>query len=81
MDHSKEAAVRARAFQLWVESGYADGYQDHHWRQAEREIAEREKGNGEGAVAPAGQQIQDDPGRHSDGVSPHPSVLDAEPRR
>ncbi len=41
MDHSNEAAVRARAYQLWVESGYADGYQDQHWRQAEREIAER----------------------------------------
>ena len=81
MDHSKEAAVRARAYQLWVESGYADGYQDQHWRQAEREIAERGTGGDETAAAPAGQRLQDEPGRHSDGVSRHPSVLDPEPGR
>lgn len=83
MDHSKEAAVRARAYQLWVESGYADGYQDQHWRQAEREIAERgaEDGDGESAAAPAEQRGQIDPGRHSDGMSRHPSVLDPGPGR
>ena len=85
MDHSNEAAIRARAYQLWVESGYADGYQDQHWRQAEREIAERgaagENGAGEAAIVPADMRARDGAGRHSDGMSHHPSVLDPGPGR
>lgn len=91
MDNRDEAAVRARAYQLWVESGYADGYQDQHWRQAEREVAEREVA-GRGAVAAeaetgrgpqAGTAAGDRPrdARHSDGMSAHPSVLDPGPSR
>ena len=82
MDHSKEAAVRARAYQLWVESGYADGYQDQHWRQAEREIAERGTSEGNGAAEPAAPSAaRGDADRHSDGMSHHPSVLDPGPKR
>lgn len=85
MNASKEAAVKARAYQLWVESGYADGYQDQHWRQAEREIAERgaqgEQGEGEGAAAAPEKRTQGEAGRHSDGMSRHPSVLDPAPGR
>ena len=85
MDHSKEAAVRARAYQLWVESGYADGYQDQHWRQAEREIAERgspdENEIGEGATVPPERRMPLEERRHSDGMSHHPSVLDPGPGR
>lgn len=92
MDNRDEAAVRARAYQLWVESGYADGYQDQHWRQAEREVAERELAGrelaGRGAVdveAETGRGLQagDRPrdARHSDGMSAHPSVLDPGPSR
>lgn len=86
MDNRDEAAVRARAYQLWVESGYADGYQDQHWRQAEREVAERgvvdaeaETGRGPQAGTAAGDRPRD--ARHSDGMSAHPSVLDPGPSR
>lgn len=79
----REAAVRARAFQLWVESGHADGYQDQHWRQAEREIAERESvepdAAGRGAAPEELPRARDM--RHSDGMSGHPSVLDPGPGR
>ena len=86
MDHSKEAAVRARAYQLWVESGYADGYQDQHWRQAEREFDERARGEADGAVAvtsgaPVPSRADGQASRHSDGMSLHPSVLDPGPDR
>ena len=81
-DHSNDAAIRARAYQLWVESGYADGYQDAHWRQAEREIAEKAQGAearpGEASAAPAAAP---EDGRHVDGMSRHPSVLDPGPSR
>lgn len=83
MDHSKEAAVRARAYQLWVESGYADGYQDQHWRQAEREVAEKDGdgADGTGGAVQAPQPPSAGAGRHSDGMSRHPSVLDPGPGR
>ena len=83
MDHSKEAAVRARAYQLWEESGHADGSQEAHWRQAEREVAERAEGDGGqpgGGASPAAKP-KGAPGRHSDGMSSHPSVLDPGPSR
>ena len=82
-DHSNDAAIRARAYQLWVESGYADGYQDAHWRQAEREVAEKAQGTeprpDEGAAAQAA--VTPEGGRHVDGMSRHPSVLDPRPSR
>ncbi|WP_237476687.1 DUF2934 domain-containing protein [Lichenibacterium dinghuense] len=83
MDNRDEAAVRARAYQLWVESGYADGYQDQHWRQAEREVAERAAtGEGEArAEAAPDDRAGHRPQSHSDGMSSHPSVLDPAPSR
>ena len=82
VDHTREAAIRARAYQLWIEGGYADGQQDANWRQAEREIAERER-TAQAAPPVAHQTISSPPLRlaatnlpHSDGTSFHPSVLD-----
>ena len=79
MDHSREAAVRARAYQLWVESDYADGYQDQHWRQAEREILEQSAARHD-APAPEQQPAPRRPQVHSDGMSIYPSVIDPAPR-
>ena len=78
MDHSKEAAVRARAYQLWVESDYADGYQDQHWRQAEREIAEQSAAP-DATATPGEQRAPWRPQAHSDGMSTYPSVIDPGP--
>ena len=79
MDHSREAAVRARAYQLWVESDYADGYQDQHWRQAEREILEQSAGRHDDP-APDQQPAPQRPQVHSDGMSIYPSVIDPAPK-
>ena len=38
MENNQNEAVKARAYQLWVESGYAHGHDKEHWRQAEREL-------------------------------------------
>ena len=38
MDQGHGAAVSARAYQLWEESGWVHGHHKEHWRQAEREI-------------------------------------------
>ena len=83
VDYSKDAAIRARAYQLWVESGYADGSQDQHWRQAERETAEKARAGvaGEGGAVPAANERQGEAERHVDGISRHPSVLDPGPSR
>ena len=82
MNISNDAAIRARAYQLWEESGYADGSQDAHWRQAERELAARAQG-GEGPAAgeapPPAARGFGGAGRHSDGLSTFPSVLDPGP--
>ena len=78
MDHSKDAAIRARAYQLWVESGYAEGYHELHWRQAEREVAERGDADPEGAE-PSPARNAEEPVRHTDGLSTFPSVLDPGP--
>ncbi|MGI3903705.1 MAG: DUF2934 domain-containing protein [Janthinobacterium lividum] len=69
----KESAVRARAYQLWIESGYADGYQDAHWRQAEREMSRQT-----GEVSPPVRPIAQDH-RHIDGMSLYRSVIDPAP--
>lgn len=79
MDLCREAAIRARAYQLWVESGYADGYQDQHWRQAEREIAEQNAAPETAPIA-AKKRAPSRPRHHSDGMSLHPSVIDPGPR-
>ena len=42
MKHDREAAISARAHQLWVESGHAHGQAEQHWRQAECEHDEAE---------------------------------------
>ena len=83
-DHRDEAAIRARAYQLWEESGYADGSQDAHWRQAEREIAARvqsgEAGSPPDGIAPPAAPPTA-PSRHSDGMSMFRSVLDPPPAK
>ena len=83
-DHRDEAAVRARAYQLWEESGYADGSQDAHWRQAEREVAARaQAGEPDGppeGIAPQAPRPAAPP-RHSDGMSLFRSVLDPAPAK
>lgn len=33
-----EQQIRARAYQIWEESGCLDGCADEHWRMAEHEI-------------------------------------------
>ncbi len=71
----KDGAIRARAYQLWIESGYADGYQEAHWRQAEREMAALEEDD---SPLPLARPTMPDP-RHSDGMSRFPSVLDPGP--
>ena len=38
MDNSREEAIKARAYELWVESGYIHGQHEAHWRQAEQEL-------------------------------------------
>ena len=94
MNTSNDAAIRARAYQLWEESGYADGSQDAHWRQAEREIAARAQTGAEKAAAekagedrpgteasPSQRRPQGQAGRHSDGMSTFPSVLDPAPAK
>ncbi|WP_165361156.1 DUF2934 domain-containing protein [Lichenibacterium ramalinae] len=98
MNHSNDAAIRARAYQLWQESGYADGSQDAHWRQAEREVAARAQagedrhgtdpnGTGpsgadrDGEAAASRVRPRGTPGRHSDGMSTFPSVLDPAPAK
>ena len=42
MKQDREAAISARAHQLWEESGHAHGQHDDHWRKAEREYDEAE---------------------------------------
>ena len=82
MDHSKEAAIRARAYQLWVESGYAEGYHELHWRQAEREVAAREGAGSTDDEPPSSPgRIAGQPSHHTDGLSPFPSVLDPGPHK
>ncbi len=75
ISHSKESAIRARAYQLWIESGYADGYQDAHWRQAEREIGKQTEGC---EVSPPARPVAQDH-RHVDGMSLYRSVIDPAP--
>ncbi len=38
MDRDLEQRIRARAHELWEQSGRVDGQADEHWRQAEREL-------------------------------------------
>lgn len=75
ISHGRDSAIRARAYQLWIESGYADGYQETHWRQAEREIGEQSERS---EISPiAAPMIRDN--RHVDGMSRYPSVIDPAP--
>jgi hypothetical protein len=36
-----EEEVRRRAYELYAERGYVDGYEVEDWLQAEREVSER----------------------------------------
>ncbi len=75
INHGRESAIRARAYQLWIESGYADGYQDAHWRQAEREIGEQ---SARSEMPPTVRAVAQD-NRHVDGMSLYRSVIDPAP--
>ncbi|MCA1432933.1 DUF2934 domain-containing protein [Bradyrhizobium sp. BRP20] len=33
-----EQAIRERAYQIWMESGGADGHAERHWLEAQREV-------------------------------------------
>ena len=57
IEQSNEAAVRARAYELWEMSDQTPGQHEEHWRQAEREL-----GSAREAKTDMGSQ-------HSDGVS------------
>lgn len=39
MAKDREEAIAARAYGLWVESGYEHGHDKEHWRQARRELS------------------------------------------
>ena len=84
MDHVREAAIRARAHQLWIESGYADGQQDKHWRQAEREVLGKERldeRTADDGVAGPPRREDGASAPHSDGTSLHPSFFDTKSGR
>ena len=38
MGNDREEAIKARAYQLWVDSGHTHGHDKEHWQQAEREL-------------------------------------------
>lgn len=65
VDQSNEAAVRARAYELWEMSDRSPGQHEEHWRRAEREL------NGSAHETETGRNFQ-----HSDGVSELPAQDD-----
>jgi hypothetical protein len=44
MQSDRQARIRERAYQIWVEEGRVHGKDHEHWRRAERELVEAEKG-------------------------------------
>ena len=38
MTNERDEAIKARAYQLWMEGGCAHGHDEEHWHQAEREL-------------------------------------------
>lgn len=40
---SLEEEIRARAYQLYCESGYQEGHETDHWLEAERDVTSRRK--------------------------------------
>jgi hypothetical protein len=40
---STEDEIRSRAYQLYCKSGYQDGHDLEHWRQAEQQVLARGK--------------------------------------
>ena len=71
IDQSNEAAIRARAYQLWEEGGRADGSQHQHWRQAEAEYSAAA-----GKTVLTADELTDVSAkaeRHEDGISPLPA--------
>ena len=52
MQSDRQARIRERAYQIWLEEGRAEGRQDEHWQRAEREISEEEKNGGKTAARP-----------------------------
>ena len=66
MTNDRDEAIAARAYELWVESGYVHGHDREHWRQAQRELAGTVQSEHVTKVKP----------RHDDGVSPLPAQDD-----
>jgi Protein of unknown function (DUF2934) len=44
MQSDRQARIRERAYQIWVDEGRVHGKHVEHWRRAEHEVAEEEKG-------------------------------------
>ena len=69
IDQSNEAAVRARAYELWEMSDQSPGQHEEHWRQAEREL--------DGDVQT--ENVTKISSQHDDGVSELPAQDDNPP--
>ena len=66
MGSDQEEAIKARAYQLWAENGYAHGHDKEHWQQAEREMA--------GVVQT--ENVTEVGSQHQDGISDLPTQED-----
>ncbi len=66
MTNDRDEAIKARAYQLWVEGGYAHGHDKEHWQQAKRELSE----------AVETENVTDIGQRHDDRVSKLPAQDD-----
>ena len=75
MDQGKDAVIRARAFQLWLESDGSHGHDEEHWRRAEQEYG----GSTTFAAGKVrtGETAAQHSRRHEDGVSPFPAQDDS----
>jgi hypothetical protein len=50
MQSDRQARIKERAHQLWLDEGKVEGKHDEHWQRAEREIAAQEQtARGKGA--------------------------------
>jgi len=51
MQSDRQARIRERAYQIWVEEGRVHGKDHEHWRRAERELVEAESSGKRPAAA------------------------------
>ena len=70
MGSEQNEATKARAYQFWVESGYAHGHDKEHWRQAERELGGVVQTEN---VTKGGHHVDDSPGKAS-GQNDDPTI-------